>query len=352
MEKTIITTDAPRIGIIAEFNPFHLGHAEHIRRSREIVGSGAVIICAMSGNFVQRGDVAVYSKRARALAAAQSGADLVVELPVATALGSAGYFAEGAVRLLNLIGVDYLAFGSESGSLTELSECAEMSRRAEVNVLIREEIKRGIGYASARQSALERFSGRDMSLLRLPNNILAVEYLNALENTSITPLTIKRERGSDSASEIRELLRRGADVSGRLPISAAKIYAAETRRGNAPMFLTALDASIMTRLRCMSTDEFDALPDADEGLGRAVFNALRFARTTDELFAAAKSKRYTMTRVRRVVLCAFLGIRADDRKKEPAFAAVLAASKRGNDLVKMSKLPLIRGSRDNLVGSC
>ncbi|MDR3148418.1 MAG: nucleotidyltransferase family protein [Oscillospiraceae bacterium] len=348
MEKNIITTKLPRVGIAAEFNPFHNGHAAHIKNTLRALGGDAIVIIAMSGNFVQRGDAAVFSKRARALAAVHSGADLVVELPIAVALSSAGYFAAGAVRLLNAIGVDYLAFGSESGDLTELSECAELLRNEEVNTLIRAELKRGISYAAARQNALERFSRRDMSFLKLPNNILAVEYLTALRGTLITPVTIKREDSTDGASDLRRLLSMGSDITDRVPLSAAKIYAAEQRRGNAPLFLSALEPAIMTRLRCMSAAEFDTLPDANEGLGRAIFNALKYAQTLEELFTAAKSKRYTLTRIRRVVLCAFLGIRAEDRTKNPAFAAVLAASERGRKFMKMSGIPLVRGSHDNL----
>ncbi|MDR2530918.1 MAG: nucleotidyltransferase family protein, partial [Oscillospiraceae bacterium] len=163
-------------GIVAEYNPFHSGHAEHIRKTRELIGD-AVIVVVMSGNFVQRGDIAVYGKRARANAALHAGADLVLELPAAIALSSARYFAQGAVRLLDALGcVDYMSFGSESGDPSRLREVANLTGLPLVDKLIRQELKLGVSYASARQSALEVAAGRRLEWLALPNNILAVEY--------------------------------------------------------------------------------------------------------------------------------------------------------------------------------
>ncbi|MDR0819549.1 MAG: nucleotidyltransferase family protein [Oscillospiraceae bacterium] len=335
------------VGIAAEYNPFHSGHAEHLARTREAVGADSLIVVVMSGNFVQRGDIAVYSKRARANAAVHSGADIVLELPAAVSLSSAKYFAKGAVNLLNALGrVDYLSFGSESGDLTELAEIAALLDAPAVDELIRSELTLGVSYAAARQSALECVSGKTLDWLRLPNNILAVEYLAALKDTTIKPLTIKRGDSEDTASALRQKLKAGAKISAYTPKSAKHIYAAEERRGAGPVFTDSIEQAVLTKLKAMTTDDFSALPDASEGLGNRFYNAVQTSQTLDELLNAVKTKRYAMSRLRRMAFCAFLGIRASDRLIIPEKAVVLASSKRGREF--NSALPLVTGSSDTL----
>jgi len=337
----------PIAGIIAEFNPFHSGHAEHIAATRALLGGDAVIIVVMSGNFVQRGDIAVFGKRARANAAVHCGADLVVELPAAVTLSSAKRFASGAVTLLDALGcVEYLSFGSESGDLTQLSQAAELLDRIGVDERIKYELGSGISYASARLRALEFVSGEDLSFLQQPNNILAVEYLQALRHTNILPITVKRDNGNDTASVLRQRLKAGENIDNALPFSAAKIFEAEQKRGAGPAFLSTLEIPILAKLRSMSVQEFEILPDATEGLGNRLHGAAQKADSLEELFELAKTKRYAMSRIRRMVLCAFLGIRDGDYNAVPRQGIILASSKRGRKI--KSSMPLLVGREDNL----
>ena len=183
-------------GIVAEYNPFHNGHQWHIRRTRAELGEDAVIVCCMSGDFVQRGEAAVYSKFARAEAAARCGADIVFELPLPWALSSAEGFARGAVGLLHALrAVDVLSFGSESGDAGALSAAAEALLDPTLGPEIRAALADGVPYAAARQSALALRSPESAELLSSPNNILAVEYIKALYDlrSDMRVLTFRRE---------------------------------------------------------------------------------------------------------------------------------------------------------------
>ena len=170
------------IGIIAEYNPFHTGHEYHIARRRELLGADSTVICVMSGDFVQRGEAALYSKFARAEAACRCGADLVIELPLPWALSSAEGFARGAVGLLGALGATHLSFGSECGDVQRLERIAENLIDPAVNAEISRELNENANnsYASARQTVLARRLGDEAKLIEQPNNILAVEYLKAI----------------------------------------------------------------------------------------------------------------------------------------------------------------------------
>jgi predicted nucleotidyltransferase len=324
------------IGVIAEYNPFHYGHELHLEKTRNAFGNAgedATVTVAMSGSFVQRGDFAVYTPRARAFAAVLGGADVVLELPGAVTLSSANYFAGGAVRFLErFANIDILSFGSESGSLDELAYLTDLLNNPELDELIRAELKSGVSYATARQLAAGRLAGRSLTQLKRPNNILAIEYLNALKGTNIKPLTIKRGGGLpnaagqsfDTALQLRERLKNGENIDDALPLFASKIFAAERERGNEPIFETQFEAAILTRLRFMTQDEFNRLPDASEGLGNRLFKCVQTAKTLDELFFAVKTKRYAMSRIRRMVFCAWLGIRAGDALVIPDVPKLLA----------------------------
>ena len=182
------------IGIIAEYNPFHTGHEYHIARSRELLGADSTVICVMSGDFVQRGEAALYSKFARAEAACRCGADLVIELPLPWALSSAEGFARGAVGLLGALGATHLSFGSECGDVQRLERIAENLIDPAVNAEISRELNENANnsYASARQTVLARRLGDEAKLIEQPNNILAVEYLKAIyeQRLDITPMTV------------------------------------------------------------------------------------------------------------------------------------------------------------------
>lgn len=343
-------------GIVAEYNPFHTGHLIHIERTRQAVGEEAGIVCVMSGNFVQRGEPAVFEKHARALAAVLSGADLVLELPVPYVLSSAEGFAFGAVSLLDSLKcVDYISFGSEAGSVSELRKTAELLLEPALDAVLKEELGRGVSYAAARHSAAERLSELKLDILKTPNNILGIEYIKAIIRlkSTLEPITFKRagaghdeksaSNGIASASMLRERLRDGLDINGYVPETAALVFHEETACGRAPVFMDSLETAILYRLRSMSKEEYEALPDASEGLG---FRLMKHARKEASLTAVidrVKTKRYAYSRIRRMVMCAFLGIQSNTRPKKPPYARVLACNIKGRDILRQiqKSIPVI-----------
>ena len=223
------------IGIVAEYNPFHNGHSLHLEDARARLGEESGVVCVMSGDFVQRGEAAVYSKFARAEAAVRCGADLVLELPLPWALSSAEGFARGAVGLLGQIGVvTHLSFGSECGEIEPLRRVAEALLDPGIGADIRAEMQTGDSFAAARQRAVSKRVGALAELLEAPNNILAVEYLKALydQRLSLRPMTVRRAgAGHDaagegrlrSASELRSFLGAGRDIRPYVPARAANV---------------------------------------------------------------------------------------------------------------------------------
>jgi len=203
-------------GIICEYNPFHKGHAYQIAAAKE--KSDAPVVCVMSGNFVQRGDAAVFRKQVRAEAALMSGADLVLELPTPWAAGSVGHFACGAVHILASTGLPVtLCFGSESGDVAALERAAGILLSADADALTGKYLEKGLSYAEAQQKAADELLGDESALLKTPNNLLGIEYLKAAKalNANITPLTVLRkgpahnggeEDGFASASLLRSML--------------------------------------------------------------------------------------------------------------------------------------------------
>lgn len=338
------------VGIVAEYNPFHRGHEYHLRQSRAQVGPDAILVCVMSGDYVQRGEVAIYSKFARAKAACACGADLVIELPLPWCLASAEGFARGAVSLIDSLGCRYLSFGSEAGKLDELSELAELLLSPSLNDEVAFHLSQhaAMSYASARQQVVAEHLGNRARLLETPNNILAVEYLKAITDlgSELHPITVQRigspHDGSggefQSASELRKLLRESADISGELPSNAAEVFAREESPDS-----VILETAILSRLRMLPEEEFLCLPDAADGLGQKLRKAAAEEPSLKSLMTAVKTKRYAMSRIRRLIFCAALGIHADQINRRPPYARLLAANDRGRTYLKTAdlKLPLI-----------
>jgi len=319
--------------IIAEYNPFHRGHEYQILQTRELLGGDSGLICLLSGNFVQRGEPAMFDKHARARAAVLCGADLALELPLPYSLSSAEGFAFGAVSLLDRLGcVDCLSFGSECGSLEELDFAAELLLRPEMDGLIREELAGGVSYAAARQRAAERLAGRALPLLTERNNILGGEYIKALKRlrSSIEPLTVRRDRAFKSASE----LRRTEAYLGELPVRAAEVFAEEILAGRGPVRPENLETAVLARLRAMGREDFAALPDSGEGLADRFYKH-RNCESLQKFYKEVSTKRYPEARIRRMTMCAYLGVGAGMAKAElpNLYARVLAANGRGRELV-------------------
>ncbi len=347
------------IGIVGEYNPFHYGHKHHIAETKRLLGEDCPVVCAMSGDFIQRGEAAVYSKFARAEAAVRSGVDLVLELPPAWALSSAEGFARGAVGLLGSIGVvTHLSFGSECGEVEPLETLAEILLDPLIGADIRRELEaqEGIPFAAARQRAVAKRAGELSGQLETPNNILAVEYIKAVyeQGLSIKPVTVQRfgsghdkisESGHKSAAEIRRALANGADISASVPGSAYEIYRREDKLGRGPVLMENLESAMISRLRMLPDSAFAALPDAGEGLNNRLARAAREESGLDAVIAAAKSKRYALSRIRRMVMCAVLGISADMSRETPPYARVLAANARGCALLRemdgKARIPVI-----------
>jgi predicted nucleotidyltransferase len=270
----------------------------------------------MSGNFVQRGAPAIFDKAVRAKAAVLAGADLMLELPVTYALSSAEGFARGGVEILGKF-CDYLCFGCETGSEEILINTARALLSEEFKPLLHDELDKGLSFPAARAAALEKM-GLDAEILRRPNDILAVEYCKAIltTGTSMKPLPIVREGSyhaetpdaeNPSATALRKLMLSEGNWQDYVPHITQPILE------NAPIHtMEAGERAVLMKLRTLTDGEFEALPYGSEGLWRKFMHACRRESTIAAITAATKSKRYTATRIDRMVMCAFLGITAQD----------------------------------------
>lgn len=343
------------IGVVGEFNPFHLGHARHFEDSRAQAGADAPIVCVMSGDFVQRGAPAAFDKHARAAAAAKCGADLVLELPLPWCVSSAERFARGAVGLLDSLGfVTHLSFGSESGDLAPLTALALAASEPEIIDRIKERMTDGVSFAAAREMVLHDALGAEAKLLEKPNNTLAVEYLKALFSyrSPMTPLTTRRidtqhdafsSGPSRSASQLRSMMEAGEDISACVPAGARRMPAEQMAAGRGPVTLESLETALLSRLRMLSAEDFAALPDATEGLGNRLYKAVRTEPSVDAILSAVKTKRYPLSRLRRMLVCAALGVTAALGGDRPPYARLLASTERGRALLREvpESLPVI-----------
>ena len=329
------------VGIVCEYNPLHKGHCRQLRLVRKAFGSDCTIVCTMSGNFVQRGAPAILDKSIRAEAALMCGADLVLELPVTCALSSAEGFAAGAVRQLQGL-CDVLCFGAETADLRQLLGTAEALLSEDFPKLLRRELDTGRSFPAARQAALEKM-GIPGAILESPNNILAVEYCKAIlrQSSPMQPLPIFREGSyhakeadfeNPSATSLRIRLQNGLEISEYLPEPAGRVFA------GAPIHtLEAGQRAVLSRLRTMEDAEFEALPFGSEGLWRKLMRESRTQATLEAIAAAVKSKRYTRSRIDRMILCAFLGITAPMLEAEIPYVRVLAFNNRGREILSGAK---------------
>lgn len=336
-------------GIIIEYNPMHCGHVYLLEQVRGRLGADTAFIGVMSGNFVQRGDFAIVRKHARAQAAVESGVDLVLELPLPWAVGSAERFADGGVQVLMKTGlVSHIAFGSECGDAYVLQRVAEALLSPELDELVRRELTKGDSFAAARQRALAALlPPEDAALLESPNNILGVEYCKALlrRGSAIRPMTVKRKGASYHGSElteelpsatlVRSLLREGERklALGRMPEAMARVYEREEASGRAPVFRENCERAILARLRSMTEADFAALDEGREGLYHRLYEASRTAVSVEEVLETAKTKRYAYARLSRMVLWAWLGLTPTDFPAEVPYLRVLAANGTGRALL-------------------
>lgn len=325
-------------GIVAEYNPFHNGHLYQIKQTREKADCIAVV---MSGHFTQRGDLACFSKWTRAKAALLCGADLVVELPVPFACASAERFALGSISILAGLGcVDLVSFGSESGNLAALEACAQACLQVDGSPEMQAALRKGLSYPRARQQAL----GETGELLSQPNNTLGIEYIKAAKKLGVplSFLTVKRMgAGHDSsrpdsqfasASYLRGQLKQGLSMDEYLPPQALTCY-----QGQPAADFSRLETALLYRLRTMGKEEFAALPDVTEGLENRLHAAARRAISVEGFLLEVKTKRYTLSRLRRILCAALLGLTKRDQQELPPYARVLGCTERGKGLLARAR---------------
>lgn len=330
------------IGIICEYNPFHLGHKKQFDLIRVQSGADCGIVCLMSGNYVQRGAPAVVDKSLRARAAVLCGADLVLELPVTCALSSAEGFADGGVRILSGF-CDGLSFGAETGNRDAFLRTAEQLLSPRFPPLLRRGLDAGKSFPAARQQALEEMGG-DGTLLSSPNNILAVEYCKAIlrwgSGMEVLPVTREGDyhdgepdSENPSATAVRNRMLSGKDWTPYVPEPVRPVFE------NAPLHsLGAGERAILGKLRVMTEAEFETVPYGSEGLWRKFMAACRREATVEEILTAVKSKRYTRTRLDRMLMCAFLGISQELLESSPPYTRALAMNDRGREILKKARL--------------
>lgn len=338
-------------GIVAEYNPFHNGHAYHIRQTR--AAGASHIVAVMSGNFMQRGDIALCSKWVRAQMALQNGVDLVVELPVSFAVASARTFAFGGVYLLNQLGCDVISFGSELGETAPLIAAATLLEKVENSSLFKTLLKgENCSYAAARQKAATTLLGEEHTTLMLsPNNALGIEYIRAITKigSNITPLAIARQQVSHdsgiagnsmaSASFLREIIRGGGleNAKNFIPKNSYSALETDILLGKSPVSEVGISQAMLYKLRTMTASDFELLPDVSEGLHNRLFSAAKKATSIEEFYTLVKTKRYTHARIRRIAYCALLGIEKTAQKIPPSCIHILGATKGGMEILAKAK---------------
>ena len=358
------------VGIIAEYNPFHNGHLYHLLQAKDLAQADYVV-AVISGNFTQRGDTSIVDKWTKAYMAICGGCDLVLELPTVYSISSAENFASGAIKILDSLKiVDSIAFGAEASDLATLNNIANVlfqEPRGYTNILTHE-LQKGISFPSARENAILMYLNdikRYANILNSPNNILAIEYLKALktQKSNMNPIMVKRSKvyyNDDrivddfaSATAIRKLIKRREyeDLRKVVPRSTYKILSRQIRDGNIVLGLENFEKEIIYTLRKMSIREIANLPDVSEGLENLIKNSADNCNDMSKLIANIKSKRYTQTRIQRILLYALLGIdkkMMEDSKKVTPYVRVLGFTNKGKELIsEINK----RNSKINMITS-
>ena len=341
------------LGIISEYNPFHNGHLHHLEVSKQITNS-EFSVAVMSGNFVERGDTSLVDKWTKAEMAIRNGIDLVIELPTLYAISSAENFADGAIKILNSLGVvDYVSFGSEIGDISPMNDIAEIlyNEPKEFTSLIKAQLHSGLSYAKAREIAISQFFGSSMKyseVLTNPNNILGVEYLKALkrQKSNMVPVTVKRDysdynsvnvkKGIASATAIRTMIEHNKNVHYVVPLETYDLLSDCIEEGRIVKNLSVFEKQIIYILRRMSIEEIRALPDVNEGLEYKIKEAAYLHNNLADLIEEIKSKRYAQSRIQRILLYALLNITEKDMalsKRTIPYIRVLGFNRHGKRII-------------------
>lgn len=343
------------LGIIAEYNPFHNGHLYHLQKSIQETECDYVI-AIISGNFVQRGNSSVINKWKKAEMALKSGVNLVIELPTIYSISSAENFAFGAIKILNELKiVKSVSFGTETGDMAALNNIANLlvQEPKEYQYILQDELKMGVSFPKAREIAVLKVfndNRRYGNIMSSPNNILAIEYLKSIKRLKsfMRPHLVKRERvfyNDDavvddfaSATAIRRLLSRNQteDLSRVLPKSSYEILMEELKKENVVLDIAKYEKEIIYNLRKMSLKQIQNIPDVSEGLEHAIKNAVGSCNNLPELLNMIKSKRYTGTRLQRILICSLLGItkkNMENSKKIRPYVRILGMDEKGKQLI-------------------
>lgn len=343
------------LGIIAEYNPFHNGHLYHIAKSKQETGA-QYVVAVISGNFVQRGNTSIVNKWIKAKMALSNGVDLVIELPTIYSISSAENFAEGAIKILNSLGVvDTVSFGMEAKDISTLNNIANVlyTEPKEYVTMLSHELKKGNSFPKARENALMMYLNdikKYANVMAGSNNILGIEYLKAMKKTksTIIPIGIKREKvlyndkyivdEFASATAIRKMLmtKELDGISKVMPRSSYIQLGEELKIGHYVIDISRFEKEIIYMLRRMSIEEIANLPDVSEGLENSIKNAANSCNTLNELVNIIKTKRFTQTRIQRILLYGLLGItkkKMETSKKVTPYVRVLGFNNKGKELI-------------------
>lgn len=345
------------VGIIAEYNPFHNGHAYHLEMAKAASGGRAIVV--MSGDFVQRGEPAAFDKFDRTRWALENGADMVLALPAVFSLANAECFAIGGVSLLAGTGlVDCIAFGSECGDVEKLKAAAALidSETDNVKGAIKRTLSEGCSYPQALSRAYGEAGSAVADIFSSPNDILGVEYIRALNRFAphIRLIAIQRqgaahddakaENGFMSAAALRDML--CEDIAQFVPKDVYNDIHARLSANTIPRHIDALSQAALYAIRLLSVQEIARICDVSEGLENVIYRAARDCSTLDEFLSAVKTRRYTMARIKRIAMRALLGIAVDPKGMLPGlYIRVLGVRKDSRDLLsglsQSASLPVI-----------
>lgn len=354
------------LAVIAEYNPFHNGHLYHLQKSKKMLNPD-YSICIMSGNFCERGNTSVIDKWSKAEVAIKCGFDLVIELPTVYSISSAENFAEGALKILNAFGDDVtLSFGSECGNLDVLNSISDVlcNEPKEFTTILSHELSKGLSYPKARENALLIYLNdvrKYANILSNPNNILGIEYIKAIKKlkSNVTPFTVKRiDSGYNSlkikdrlasATAIRELIKDKKDVKKLLPLASYNILLDNINHGKIVCDISVFEREIIYTLRKMKVQEIANLQDVSEGLENLIKESVNSCNNLEDLISSIKSKRYTRSRIQRILLYSLLNITkkdVQDSYKVKPYIRVLGVSKNGKILLSQisnnkNKMPII-----------
>lgn len=360
------------VGLISEYNPFHNGHKYHLEEAKRI-SKNQYTICIMSGNFTQRGDTAIADKWVRATMAVKSGVDLVIELPTVFAVRSAEHFATGSIRLLNALGiVKNLCFGAENADYPLLNKIANASTDPKVINLLHQNLMAGKSYAAAMSNAITTVYDIPAKILSSPNNILATEYIKAINNyaLNIRPIPINRIISNYHDTEISNTIASATAIRTQLQSPSCDIGALKSALPTCSydilktLFLTNksfpclnnLSSILLYRMRTITASDLEKIIGISEGLENKLLNHSSQATNLEKLLILTKTKRYPLSRLQRILIHLMLGTTKETishfDKAGPLYARILAFNDQGRQIIKelkkTSSIPLINKATNYL----